>query len=293
LSQAVLKSNNERSNPLPFILIKGTYRIDGYSPDGDSIRFEADDPNNWDKLAGPTVALNARHHAQLRLEGIDTLETHYQGFHQPLAFAQAATDFLLTQLGFATQGLDVRQSAISLGANGSRGYILSRTAEMYGRPVSFVLAGDSQEDDGSKVFLTPSRLEQSVNFKSLQTGNAYPTYYTGLFGDLREKLTSAVAAARASRVGIWPDDKTNTGFEVADVQSVTDTNVILPKLFRRIVDYIGNGGIITGFKQYLESKPDPLLDLHTGHFTNLDTYVEVTGISVKLTVEPEKLVFME
>ncbi len=278
---------------MPFILIKGTYRIDGYSPDGDSIRFEADDPNNWSQLAGPPVALNGRHHAQLRLEGIDTLETHYKGFHQPLAFAQAATDFLLSQLGFATQGLDVRQAIVSLATNGSRGYILSRTTEQYQRPVAFVFAGDSQEDDGSKVFLTSKRLEQSVNFKSLETGNAYPTYYTGLFWDLREKLTSAVADARAAGVGLWPEDKTNIGFEVANIQSVTDTDVILPKLFRRIVDYIGNGGSIAGFKEFLESRPDPVLDLRTCHSTNLDTYVNVNGTFVKLEVEPERLVFNE
>ena len=278
---------------MSFILIKGNYRIDGYSPDGDSIRFEADDPDNWGKLAGPPVALNGRHHAQLRLEGIDTLETHYQGFHQPLALAQAATDFLLSQLGFATQGLDVMEAIVSLATNGSRGYILSRTTEQNRRPVAFVFAGDSQEDDGSKVFLTSKRLEQSVNFKSCETGNAYPTYYTGLFHDLREKLTSAVADARTAEVGLWPEDKTNIGFEVADIQSVTDANIILPKLFRRIVDYIGNGGSIAGFKEFLESRPDPVLDLRTSHFTNLDTFVEVIETLVRLNVEPENLVFIE
>jgi len=29
-------------------VIKGIYHVKGYSPDGDSIRFEADDPSNWD-----------------------------------------------------------------------------------------------------------------------------------------------------------------------------------------------------------------------------------------------------
>jgi endonuclease YncB( thermonuclease family) len=278
---------------MSFILIKGTYRIDGYSPDGDSIRFEADDPNNWNKLAGPPVALNGRNHAQLRLEGIDTLETHYRGFHQPLAFAQAATDFLLSQLGFVTEGLDVTEGIVSPAMNGSHGYILSRTTELNRRPVAFVFAGDSQEDDGSKVYLSTKQLEQSVNFKSLETGNAYATYYKGLFWDLRDKLTSAVADARAAGVGIWPEDKTNAGFKVTNIQSVTDTDVILPKLFRRIVDYIGNGGSIAGFKEFLKSMPEPVIDLRSCHFTNLDTYVHVKSNSVRLEVEPEKLVFNE
>ena len=84
---------------MPFITIKGTFHITGYSPDGDSIRFKANNEANWNSLAGPYVHLNAREHAQLRFEGIDTLETHYQGYHQPLKYANKATDFLLAELG--------------------------------------------------------------------------------------------------------------------------------------------------------------------------------------------------
>jgi len=63
---------------MAFFLIKGTFHVKGYSPDGDSIRFRARNPDNWKKLSGPAVALNARGHAQLRIEAIDALETHYQ-----------------------------------------------------------------------------------------------------------------------------------------------------------------------------------------------------------------------
>jgi hypothetical protein len=133
-----------------------------------------------------------------------------------------------------------------------------------------------------------------VNYRLAQAGLAYPTYYTGLFWDLRQKITSAVAQARETGgIGVWPEDKTATGFVVDSLDTVTDQVVILPKLFRRIVDYMGNGGSIDGFKEYLEANPDPLMVLSTCHFTHLDTYVEVNGHQVKLTVEPEKLVFVE
>ena len=75
---------------MPFHLIKGTFHVVGYSPDGDSIRFKADDRTNWNMLSGPPVELNARDHAQLRIEAIDTLETHYQGHRQPLKLAKKA-----------------------------------------------------------------------------------------------------------------------------------------------------------------------------------------------------------
>jgi hypothetical protein len=84
---------------MPFFVIKGAFHVVGYSPDGDSIRFRADDEANWAKLAGPRVTLNAKRHAQLRLDAIDTLETHFRNTHQPLTLATKALDFLLQRLG--------------------------------------------------------------------------------------------------------------------------------------------------------------------------------------------------
>jgi hypothetical protein len=279
---------------MPFNLIKGTFHVVGYQPDGDSIRFQADDREKWRLLNGPPVDLNARGHAQLRIEAIDTLETHYQGHHQPLKLANAALKFLLAELGIKKVKFDETGLTVISAQDGTRGYILARTAEKNGRPVSFVFAGGADEADGTQVFLEPGRLEHSVNYKLAQSGLAYPTYYTGLFPDLRQKLDSAVMQARqGGGKGIWPKDKTTQGFTVASLKSVTDQNVILPKLFRRIVSYMGAGGSIDGFKDYLAANPDPVLALETGHFTNLDTFVLVTGHRVKLAVEPENVVFIE
>ncbi len=278
---------------MPFHLIKGTFHVAGYSPDGDSIRFQADVRGNWGLLDGPPVELNARGHAQLRIEAIDTLETHYQGHHQPLQLANEATHFLLDTLGIKKVKFDKAGTKVVSAQDGTHGYILSRTAERYHRPVSFVFAGNAEEDDGAQVFVRPSRLEQSVNYKSALAGLAYPTYYTGLFSDLRKKISSAADKARKNGKGIWSQDKTTRGFTVSSLASVTDEEVILPKLFRRIVNFMGDGGGIDGFKDYLAANPDPVLELKTGHFTHLDTFVEVTGNEVKLTVEPENLVFIE
>ncbi len=278
---------------MPFYLIKGTFHVVGYSPDGDSIRFQADNREQWRLLDGPPVELNARGHAQLRIEAIDTLETHYQGHHQPLQLANKALQFLLSELGIRKVMFDKNGKVVSA-QDGTCGYILSRTAEQNHRPVSFVFAGDAEEEDGAQVFFLPDRLEDSVNYKSALAGLAYPTYYTGLFSDLRKKITAAVAQARkGGGKGIWPKDKTTKGFMVSNLSSVTDGAIILPKLFRRIVSYMGEGGNIAGFKDYLIANPDPVLELKTGHFTNLDTFVEVEGNKVKLTVEPENLVFIE
>ncbi len=90
---------------MPFLMIKGSFFARGYSPDGDSTRFAADDPGLWRHLEGRRVRPNRRGHVRLRLEGIDALETHFSArgsigdTHQPLALADAATDLALTPHG--------------------------------------------------------------------------------------------------------------------------------------------------------------------------------------------------
>jgi endonuclease YncB( thermonuclease family) len=285
-----------------FFIIKGAFYIRGYSPDGDSIRFKADNKDNWGLLSGPPVSLNAREHAQLRLEAIDTLETHYLNFHQPLGLAHDALDFLLSNLGFKGVLWDEFHLRVTdVDNDGVPGFIISRTVEPNRRPVSFIFAGEAAEDDGSEIFLTAGengnnqnqvRLENSLNYQSILNGMAYPTYYQGLFSDLRIALSNASAQARAANAGVWAQDRTNAGFDVNGIQSITDQHVILPKLFRRLAEYLQGGGNLNGFLDFLELKDDGVTVLSpTAHFTHLDDLIEINGNTVRMTEPPENLMF--
>ena len=89
---------------MAMFLIAGSFRITGAKPDGDSIRFTPNEPAKWDLITGPNrVKRNASGAAQLRLDAIDALETHYGSprTHQPLDFAHAAAAELLDWLGFS------------------------------------------------------------------------------------------------------------------------------------------------------------------------------------------------
>jgi hypothetical protein len=205
---------------MPFIVIRGTYHIVGYDPDGDSVRFQANDKTNWDKLSG-RVDLNAREHAQLRLEGIDTLETHFQGQHQPMDLAVKALDFLLHELKITGAQFDPLMLNVTNANDGTAGYIVTREAEHNGRPVAFAFSGDPPKPDGSSVFFTTTWMKDSLNYHSVLEGLAYPTYYTGLFPDLRGELTHAMTIARAASREIWSRDATMTGFAVPDLQAIT------------------------------------------------------------------------
>jgi hypothetical protein len=276
---------------MPFTLIRGTYHVQGYEPDGDSVRFGADNEQNWQKLAG-TVQLNARGHAQLRLEGIDTLETHFKGEHQPMGLAQKALDFLLHELGIAAAVFDPLMLNTVEAEDATPGYIVSREAEKFGRPIAFAFAGAPPEADGSSLFLTPARLRDSLNFKSVSEGLAYPTYYSGLFPDLRAELTTATRAARLAQREIWAVDRTNVGFAVPDLAAITDQHVILPKLFRRLVEFLRGGGTLDRFKAFLEAKAEEIMILSTGHFTHFDTIIDVQNGVVRMTEQPENVMFI-
>lgn len=276
---------------MPFLVIRGRYHVKGYAPDGDSIRFEPLTPSLLDDLAGPPAKLNARGHAQLRLEAIDTLETHFKAFHQPMEFAKKATDHLMAQLGITGVEWNATGTKVVAADDDKPGYILAREVESNRRPVAFAFAGAPPEADGSDLFLTPERLLLSANAEMLRSGLAYPTYYQGLFSDLRLALTELSIAARADGKGLWPHDKTNAGFAVTGMSSITEDHVILPKLFRRLADYLEAGGPVAGFKEFVEAMRDEVLIISTAHTTHFDTLIEVIGNVVRLTEPPENLIF--
>lgn len=278
---------------MSFILIKGTFHVAGYQPDGDSIRFQADNPDLWKWFAKQRVELNNKGYAQLRIEGVDTLETHYENEHQPLGLARAATKFLLARLGIKAVKYSKTGIKVTSAKDNTRGYIVSAKAEGQGRPVSFVFAGNCAEADGTEISLEPERIESSVNCALALAGLAYPTYYSSLAPKLRDRITAAVTKARAAKAGLWPKDKTMSGAKASSLWWLTNREVILPKLFRRAVVHLASGGTLAGLKAYLAAHPDPVKNLTTGKWTKLDKLIEVEGKLMRLTVTPEELAFLE
>lgn len=283
-----------------FTLIRGSFHVVGYSPDGDSIRFAADDAELFQRLSGVRpVKLNARGHAQLRIEAIDSLETHYSAgggsYHQPLKMALEAAASLLAFAGIRNVQWDTGNRTIIAADDGTRGYLLTRSVEKNGRPVAFVFAGDPQEPDGADIFLKSDRMRDSFNFQAASSGNAYVTFYTGLFGDLRDAFIAAVKDARENKRGVYAKDATNTSIDGTSLRAITEDVAILPKLFRRLTDYIVSTGSAIGFKAALEASEERVLDLRTSNFTHFDTFVEQDEGSptLKLTRLPEELVFDE
>lgn len=288
---------------MPMTVIKGKFRVIHTAPDGDSIRFYADNPQLWKKIS-KSIRTNATGGVQLRLDSIDALETHFSPKggslggvqHQPLKYAHEASNELLKFLGFSKVTRGSSEKVTSATPDEVPGFILTRFADMYGRGVAFAFKGKTKEEDGSDIFLDKSLLAKSANYHLLSTGFAYPTFYSKLYPDVRSQLATAAQTARSENKGLWKEDKTNAGFVLESLETITDEAVILPKLFRRLLGYlaINDGSVaLDGFKSYLESLDDKLIILPDGHVTGFDYVVTVEGQNLKLTQQPENLVFIE
>jgi len=278
-------------------MIKGRFRVIGASPDGDSVRFYADDPTTYAR-ANIKVRLNGQGGAQLRLDGIDALETHYAGWHQRTELGNAAAKKLLDYLGIKNVRRNNRGIVTSARPDEVPGYIMTRFADKYGRAVSFAFKGapPTNEADGELAFLDVEHMRKSANHTMLESGLAYPTFYSLLYVDLRKAMADAANKARTAEKGVWHDDLTTAGFDVTDRDQLSDL-VILPKLFRRLVDYVDldetGGASLDGFAHYLDTRNDRLFTVPDGHSTELSTLVTVDGQHVQLTVPPERIVFQE
>jgi hypothetical protein len=312
---------------MPLYSIPGSYKVLGASPDGDSVRFYPDDPTIFQQ-AGLAARLNAHGGAQLRLDAVDALETHYTPPHskhtwrQPEALARGAGDELLAHLGFSGVQRAEDGTVTAAQPDSTRGYILTRFVDTYGRPVAFAYAGDrpqtpagvrEQDADGDTdeadsrrtvavgglptVYLGVEELTRSANYHLLSTGLVYPTFYSKLYVDLREALAKEADSARRAHKGVWEQDVTHHGFDLKSRDQLETELVILPKLFRRLAEFLSldetGSASLTGFRAFLAQHDDRLFTVPAGQATGLDTLVQVRGQHVRLTVAPEHIVFIE
>jgi len=137
-------------------------------------------------------------------------------------------------------------------------------------------------------------LRATANHHLIATGLAYPTFYTKLYADLRNEFAQQAQAARSAKTGVFANDETQSGVTVESLATLTEDAVILPKLFRRLAEYLALGDTsMAGFEAFLTQQDDRLWIVSTGEKTGFDTVVSVDGQTVKLVRPPEDLVFDE
>ena len=216
-----------------------------------------------------------------------------------MGLATTAADQLLAELGFRQVRRADDGSVVEAVPQETTGHILTRFADKYGRAVAFVYSGAprGRSSDLGFVFLDAARLRRSANWALLQAGLVFPTFYAQLYVELRAAMADVAGAARCGQTGVWAQDVTTAGFRLRSRAQLEDEVVVLPKLFRRLADYLAldeTGGVdLAGFSRFLATRDDRLFTVPDGHATSLDNLVEVRRQTIRLKRLPEEIVFIE
>lgn len=292
-----------------YTLIKGNFYIhnaakprQGPQPDGDTVSF-ALDPAALDvvlqlpRFSGRPPEIRSGR-ISIRYEGIDTLETHFQGMNQDLVLAHAARDANLAKLGFRRVVFfsDLPEVVQSVAVHPLPGYVLANGIESNGRMLGLVYVGTTTRALGDKVFVDSALLNRSVNAKLVANALAYVEPYDSMPQTLVKHLRTLVHTARKGKIhpGLWTAESI-TRTKSARLRGLTDLEslVMWPKLFRRLATYFDEGHVgLADFDQWIRDDPigrDDTLRLPDGEAGNIhDTYA-ISGDRLKLRFNPEDL----
>lgn len=282
-------------------IITGTFKIvassgSPYQPDGDTIRFQFDDPALIDQLEKPDEP--AKNPPSIRFEAIDALEKE-----QDETWAKASRDRMFELLGLAQTSLslgtgDQSWSVLSANLSESRGYIIANALDKHGRVIAFVYPGDPVYPDGAAITPTVLDIQSSVNRTLIVEGLVYPTFYSGLEASLRTALANDAQTARAGPIGLWPHAVGMPGSPV-NITSPGDLSslVLFPTLHRRVRDYLDEGNSdFNGFAAWVRSPSNivkenkKVLILADNTETDLPGIVSMSGYDVGLLYQPEDFV---
>ena len=261
-----------------FTLIKGAFHLDAGNPDGDSVRFKADDDRQFESLRGRRVEFKTDGTVQLRYEGIDTIE---KAAIQPLAMDSRDKSFEF-----------LRESDDALSST-PRGFILTRQTDVNRRPVSFAFSGEIAQPDGADLFLDGPLIKRSVNYKMVESGFAYTMFYETLFMEIRSELAAAFVAARVAKRVLHQNDATLIGVEIKDRSDLAIIPPIFPKLWRRLEEYFRNHSNLAEFIKWLAARDSEKLSTLSDQRTaiSFDNVVEVQGNTIRLLYGAEDMVF--
>lgn len=271
-------------------VIAGTFHVKGYQPDGDSIRFQANKPENWDSFQWATETDKLTKKKQLRVEAIDAMETHYEGYHQPRPFALAAMEALLELINIKTVTYSLGLTKIVDADDGKAGFIASADVDRFGRPVSYVFPKSAKLTDGAVMNSEDLPIEKSINFQLAREGLVYPTFYTTTDRTIAEKIRAVVARARATKRGLWSIDRTSD-FTLYDIRTLEEDILLMPKLFRRLVSFFDNYSEFGKLEEYMAKQRDNLVLWDGTKKKSLADLMKFTGRRIQMLTPVEDILF--
>lgn len=271
-------------------VIAGTFHVKGYQPDGDSIRFQANKPENWDFFQWATEPDKLTKRKQLRVEAIDAMETHYDGYHQPRPFALAAMEALLELISIKNVTYSLSLTQIVDADDGKAGFIAAADVDRFGRPVSYVFPKSAKLTDGALMNSEDLPIEKSINFQLAREGLVYPTFYTTTDRTIAEKIRSVIARARTTKRGLWSIDRTSD-FTLYDIRTLEEDILLMPKLFRRLVSFFDNYAEFSKLEEYMAKQRDNLVLWDGTRKKSLADLMKFTGRRIQMSTPVEDILF--
>ncbi len=271
-------------------VIAGTFHVKGFQPDGDSIRFQAANQANWDFFTWESDADKNTKKKQLRVEAIDALETHYEGYHQPRPFALAALESLLELLQIKSVTYSLSLTQIVDADDGKSGFVASAVIDRFGRPVSYVFPKNAPLTDGAVMDSSTLPVEESINFQLAREGLVYPTFYTTTDRTFAEKIRAVVARARKTKRGIWSIDRTSD-FTLWDVRTLQEDILVLPKIFRRLVGFFNGYSEFDKLIDYMKKQKDNLVLWDGTKKKSLAELMKFSGRRIQMKTPLEDILF--
>lgn len=270
-------------------VIAGTFHVKGYEPDGDSIRFKANNPVNWDFFAWPAGSSKSGM-KQLRIEAIDAMETHYDGHHQPRPFALAALESLLELLDIKSVTYSIGVTQIVDATDGKPGFIAAGSTDRFGRPVSYLFPKKARLTDGAVMESSELPVEASLNFQLAREGLVYPTFYTTTDRMFAEKIRAVISRARKTKRGLWSIDRTSD-FSIWDVRTLQEDILILPKLFRRLVAFMDCYADFNQLEAFMKKQRDNLVLWDGTKKRSLADLMKFSGRRMQMKTPVEDILF--
>lgn len=289
VSVSILLTHEPSLFPM-FHIIKGTFHVKGFQPDGDSIRFRAAKSERWNQFKWAKKPTRTDPLVQIRLEGIDALETHYNGYHQPRAFGIGALEKLLAYLGITDVQYSLSVRTIIAARDGVAGFLAVATVDGFNRPVCLAFPASVSLEDGAVLTSEQVPITDSLNYRMTLEGLVYPTFYTTTDAAIVRHISEATKIAREGQRGVWVIDRSN-GFNFWDVRTLYDDILMMPKLFRRMTAFCERYGDISELNAALKKDKDTVR-LADGSRTSLAQLIRVTGRSVEMLCLPEELFFL-
>jgi hypothetical protein len=240
---------------MPFLTIKDSFHLcgqsakehpTGFQPDGDSMQFKPDDASLLDRLdkTADAYRLTSIGSTQLRFEGIDALELHFEGHHQPRPLADDSRDYLTGLLGMNPSALLAAEERDRQAARRPRRH--ARLHPLTGTRSARTTSGvriRRRPSEPQRRFRDAARAasEEEPQLQVARGRQRLPAYYDTLFASLRATFTTAAEHVRAAKKGLWKDDLSTEGLAATSAADLEAHGVVFPKLYRRLTSYFDGG----------------------------------------------------